>query len=236
MREVDEIAPILGRQRLLSLRYRRARIHRSVTRQHALAEQRIGLEVGRVLKISIEETISNPLFEKVHDFAHVDDRHHALDLPSRTQLEAYGGRDPKQSVTANHEAKELRVFLAATSMQLALGVHQGKRLHFANDRLVDESPPVRVGRQRSSDAETVGPGLLLDDAPWSGGLALSLHQIVDDCGPLGPGTDLDFPFHPIELEYPIETVEIQQHSIGSKLLSSHRVSACRDTDRLASGS
>ena len=93
------------------------------------------------------------------------ERDHAPNLDARPQPELHAGDDPEKTVAADRQPEELRVLVARAGADLAGVVEDVERLHLIDDGLERQAASVRVARQRASQAQPVGAGLLLDDAP-----------------------------------------------------------------------
>jgi hypothetical protein len=90
---------------------------------------------------------------------------------------------------------------------------------------------VNVRRQGTAEAEPVGAGLLLPDAPLQGGSILKFDDGTDEFGPLNARLDLDGSLLRIEAYDAVEAAHIDQHHVRTELLSAHRVAAAGHTER-----
>jgi hypothetical protein len=99
-------------------------------------------------------------------------------------------------------------------------------------RLKGEASTVHVRGERPADAQPVGAGLFLDNAPLRPPTALLTKQIVDQPRPLDPGFDLDLAPARIEPEHPHHVRHVQEDGAAPELLAAHRVPSSGDADRL----
>jgi hypothetical protein len=101
-------------------------------------------------------------------------------------------------------------------------------LDIADERLHAEPSAMHVGRERTSQAQAVGPGLLLGDCPLRRFVFLRGMEIADQLGPL----DSRFRFHhsmdSVEVEHAIERQGIEQDRGGRERLRAHCVATAGD--------
>ena len=119
--------------------------------------------------------------------------------------------------------------------RLAVGVHQRERLDVADHRPQRQPAAVDVGAKRAAERETVGAGLLLDNAPGRGLSLLHGDETVDQLRPLDAGLGLDHAALGIEGDDPPHRPHVEQNRAGGELLAAHGVPSARDRDRLARG-
>jgi hypothetical protein len=221
------------RQFLLLRGHRRAVRQRVIAGEYPLAQIGVGGGVGRELAIAVEVAVGDALREGRHQVADVDDPHHAFELGSRHQLEAHAGDDPEQAIAADGQAEELAIFAAAARAQLAVAAHERERLDLADDRLQRETAAVDIGGERAAERESVGAGLLLDDAPARPALPLYGDQAVDQLRPLDAGLGFDHAALGVEGDDPLHRPRVDEHRVGGELLAAHGVPSAGHADRLA---
>jgi hypothetical protein len=154
-------------------------------------------------------------------------------LLARTEAQFYRRDDAEQAVTADSESEQLGVFRPAAGPGRALGVDQDEGLHIGDHGLQGQAPAVNVGGQRTAEAEPIGAGLLLADAPGPARAALRLDQMVDQRRPLNSGFDLDQALVLVEIQHPGHGGGVDQHRVLAKLLAAHGMAAAGDADGLA---
>ena len=144
---------------------RRRGIDGPVAGEHAAAQEAVARVVGGELEVAVEVAVANPLLEALADIGRVAERDDALHLDARAQPQLHARDHAEEAIPANRQPEQLRVLAARAGADGACRVEQVEGLHLIDDRLEAQAPAVRVARQRAAEAQAVGAGLLLDDAP-----------------------------------------------------------------------
>ena len=92
---------------------------------------------------------------------------------------------------------------------------------------------MHIRRERASDAQPVGSGLLLHKRPGLLRVLLAFFEILVQLRPLDPGFNFNFAVDAIKLDDASETVHVDERRVRAELLSAHRVFAARNADRSA---
>src|SRR6476660_978493 len=96
------------------------------------------------LEVTVEIAVADALLKAIRNIfevANLDDPAH---LYAASQPELDGGDEAEHAVTANGQAKKLRVGLPAAFAKFAVGVEQGERFYVADNGLVLEYASVDV--------------------------------------------------------------------------------------------
>jgi hypothetical protein len=92
---------------------------------------------------------------------------------------------------------------------------------------------VNIRGERATDAQTIGAGLFLDDAPLSRLAATGPQQVGHELRPLNPGLDDDEPSLRIQIHNTTHTSHVQEYRSSPELLSAHRMAAASNADLLS---
>ena len=92
-----------------------------------------------------------------------------------------------------------------------------------------------IGGERAAERQTVGAGLLLDDAPGRRPALLHRDEAVDQLRPLDAGLGLDDAALGIERHDPVHGPGVDEDRAGGELLAAHGVASAGDADRIAFG-
>ena len=110
-------------------------------------------------------------------------------------------------------------------------IHQIERLDLLHNRTDCQPAAVCVAGERPAERETVGAGLLLDDAPPVPPPSLQPRECALERRPLDPAFDRDLPARGIEADDARERAGVDEYRPFTKLLASHRVPPTGDRDR-----
>jgi hypothetical protein len=92
---------------------------------------------------------------------------------------------------------------------------------------------VHVRRECAAEAEAIGAGLLLGDAPLRPAALLHPLQVVHELRPLDPCLALDQTGARIEPQYAVHDRCVDDPTVGQELLAAHSVAGPVNTERLA---
>ena len=194
----------------------------------------IRFSIDRKLKVAVEVTLRNALFETGHQIVGLRDLDDALQFAARNQAKRQRGNDAEQPVSARYQAEQLGVLLPVATNQLSPVIDKGERLYITNKRFHLKSAAMSVGGQCSTEAELIRARLFLCDAPLFGLAVLGLDKVVDQVRPGDTGFDRDLALPGIEVQHPFEFPCVEQYRVCSELLGAHSVTSGGDGNRLAS--
>src|SRR5262249_37042965 len=136
-----------------------------VCRQHAAAQEVWRGRVDRELKVAIERASQDSLLERFPQAVSVDHLDEPPQLAPRHEAQRYRGDETEETVSTNHQLKQLRVLVAPAAAPVPLRVQERERLDIADDGAHAQSAPMNVRRERAADAQPIRAGLLLGDGP-----------------------------------------------------------------------
>jgi hypothetical protein len=223
-----EPRPVLGPEARRVRGDRRARIDGPVAGEHAVSKEALARGVGRELEVAVEIPVLDPpreAFGDVVDLAHLDD---TLDLLAPPEPQPNGRDDAEQPVAADRETEELGVLVARAPKDVAARVDEREGLDVPDDRPEPEPASVHVRRERAAEAELVGAGLLLNDAPLFGPIRLALPEVAEELRPLDPRLDVDGAALVVEAEHASHPSHVHVQGAGAELLPAHGVPAPRN--------
>src|SRR5262249_32018903 len=167
VREIGESLPVFGRERLLAKRHRAVVRYGTISGSYAAAQKTLRFRVGHVLEVAIERTVAYALFEGRDKILQIDDFDNALDLLPQSEAQLNGCDYAEESIAADGQSKELGIFAATTRPQRAVRVHEDKRFYVRDYRFEAQTSTVCVRGERAANAQLIGSGLFLEDAPLS---------------------------------------------------------------------
>ncbi len=106
-------------------------------------------------------------------------------------------------------------------------IHENEGIDVTDEWLHRQPTPMRVRSDSSSDRQPVRAGLFLGYSPRLTGPVLQSEIAFHQLWPLDPSFHLQNSALTIQMEHPIELSDIDQKSIGAKLLPSHRMPPTR---------
>ena len=95
-----------------------------------------------------------------------------------------------------------------------------------------------VGRERATERQVVGAGLLLADAPGArvvDAIGLEGEEAVDELGPFDAGLGVDDPGLRVEPQDPVHPAHVEVDRVGAELLAAHRMARPGDADAASLG-
>ena len=233
--QLEKRQPVLPAERALGLRHRCGGINGPITREHALPEQRVGVDIGGVLEVTEKVALIDAFSESVGNVGHVGEFNHSFDFSSRRQSESHRGDDTEETIATDSQPKKLAIFLAAAAMNSSFGVDEREGLHILHNGLVGKAAAMSVGSQCAADAEAVGAGLFLHDTPLLRLSTLQFEQPRDQARPLGAGANLYLAFLSIKLVNTLQAVCVDEDRVGAELLPTHGVTSSHDGNRTVFG-
>ena len=121
---------------------------------------------------------------------------------------------------------------------LARRIDERERLDVGADRALGQAAAVDIGRERATERQVVGAGLLLADAPRARAgdvVGLEGEEAVDELRPFDAGLGVDDPGLGVEPDDPVHPAHVEMDGVGPELLAAHRVARSRDAHAASLG-
>ena len=214
-------------------RHRRGVVDRPVAGENSFPQQRVRFELGRELEVAVLKTGVDATLEHRRQIVDVDHLDDALHQMPRSEPQTDRSHHAEQPIPADRGAKQLRVFGSTAAADNSIGAYHRERGDVADERGQFESAAVHIRRQRTSDAQLVSAGLLLDERPAFLVVLLAVEEIFVQLRPLNAGFDFDFTVDAVELDDAGEAVHVDECRARRELLAAHGVSATGNADRSA---
>ncbi len=154
---------------------------------------------------------------------HIDIHHFNNALHTLARAESQTGRDDyaEQAETADHQRKQVGVFIAAAAFQFAVGGEQGQMFDVVADGTHAQTTTVGIGGNRTAERHLVNAGLFLADRPAPALRVAECFGGSDDAGPVGTGLDMQQTALRVAFDHPVQRPQIQMQAVLRKLLAAH---------------
>ncbi len=219
--------PVIPREVLDLIVHGRVVRRRPIARHHAVPQERVVARVDRVLEVAVDAPVGHPAIDGVDRVVDIDDVDQALQLQPRAEPQGHVHDHAEETVAADDQAEQLRLFVPRALDDLAVGVDQGEALDILADWPHHQAPPVGVAGHGAAESEGVGPGLLLPDrVPLLA--AREVPRRPDHIRPHRARLHGEKAALLVERDRPIHPGHVQERAVRAELLTAHRMTSTAD--------